>query len=75
MKSAGSSHQPVRSENDGARAELERLRVARRRHALVIATLSEAVSNFHRGLKALRPRTSSCMPSAMSCATVRARRR
>ena len=35
-------------------SELERLRVARRRQAMVISTLSEAVSNFHRGLKALR---------------------
>ena len=56
MKSvrAGPSHEGVRPATQGARAELERLRVARRRQALVIATLSEAVSNFHRGLKALR---------------------
>jgi anti-sigma regulatory factor (Ser/Thr protein kinase) len=39
---------------DAWRAELTRLRVARRRQAVVIATLSAAVSNFHRGLKALR---------------------
>ncbi len=34
--------------------EIERLRVTGRRQAVVIATLSEAVSNFHRGLRALR---------------------
>jgi anti-sigma regulatory factor (Ser/Thr protein kinase) len=51
---AGSPHDPVPSEHDGARAELERLRALRRRQAVVIATLSEAVSRFHRGLKALR---------------------
>ena len=34
--------------------ELERLRVVRRRQSTVIATLSEAVSNFHRGLSAMR---------------------
>ena len=33
---------------------LERLRVTSRRQVVVIATLSEAVSNFHRGLRALR---------------------
>ena len=37
-----------------SRTELERLRVATRRQALVIATLSEAVSNFHRGVQAMR---------------------
>jgi serine/threonine-protein kinase RsbW len=34
--------------------ELVQLRDARRRQELVIATLSEAVSNFHRGLRAMR---------------------
>ena len=34
--------------------EIERLRATRRRQAVVIATLSEAVSNYHRGLRALR---------------------
>ncbi|HET8949150.1 MAG TPA: hypothetical protein VFN44_01530, partial [Solirubrobacteraceae bacterium] len=42
---------PVRA---GSSQELERLRETRRRQAVVIATLSEAVSNFHRGLRALR---------------------
>ena len=37
-----------------ARPEIERLRMTGRRQAVVIATLSEAVSNFHRGLSALR---------------------
>lgn len=35
-------------------AELQRLRVAAKRQAIVIATLSEAVSNFHRGVQAMR---------------------
>ena len=35
-------------------AEIARLRVRGRRQAVVIATLSEAVSNYHRGLTALR---------------------
>ena len=34
--------------------ELVQLRDARRRQEVVIATLSEAVSNFHRGLRAMR---------------------
>ena len=34
--------------------EVERLRAAGRRQAVVIATLSDAVSNYHRGLGALR---------------------
>ena len=34
--------------------EIERLRATRRRQALVIATLSEAVSNYRRGLGAMR---------------------
>jgi anti-sigma regulatory factor (Ser/Thr protein kinase) len=36
------------------REEIERLRATGRRQAVVIATLSEAVSNYHRGLGALR---------------------
>ena len=36
------------------RGEIDRLRASGRRQAVVIATLSEAVSNFHRGLGALR---------------------
>ena len=39
---------------EGSRVEFERLRAARRHQAAVIAILSEAVSNFHRGLGALR---------------------
>ena len=46
--------EPVRSADDTQRGELEGLRVARRRQERVIATLSDAVSNFHRGMKALR---------------------
>ena len=43
-------------ESDDPRSprEIERLRAAGRRQAVVIATLSQAVSNFHRGLGALR---------------------
>ena len=50
---ARSADEPVRPA-DARRVELDRLRIALRRQATVIATLSEAVSNFHRGLKALR---------------------
>jgi anti-sigma regulatory factor (Ser/Thr protein kinase) len=50
---ARSADEPVRSA-DARRDELDRLRIQLRRQATVIATLSEAVSNFHRGLKALR---------------------
>ena len=55
MKSrrAGAAGQPARSDNDDLRADVERLEAGRRRQAMVIATLSEAVSNFQRGLKAL----------------------
>ena len=44
----------MKSPRAGSPEELERLREARRRQEVVIATLSEAVSNFHRGLRALR---------------------
>ena len=51
---ARSDAEPTRFAGDTSRRELERLRVSARRQALVIATLSEAVSNFHRGVEAMR---------------------
>ena len=44
----------MESARAGSSQELERLRDTRRRQEVVIATLSEAVSNFRRGLRALR---------------------
>jgi anti-sigma regulatory factor (Ser/Thr protein kinase) len=45
---------PKATADDRRPEEIERLRAAVRRQAVVIATLSEAVSNCHRGLGALR---------------------
>ena len=49
---ARSADEPARSADAGGLA-LEQLRAAHRRQAMVVATLSEAVSTFHRGVKAL----------------------
>jgi serine/threonine-protein kinase RsbW len=45
---------PIDPEARRPREEIERLRATGRRQAVVIASLSEAVSNYHRGLGALR---------------------
>jgi anti-sigma regulatory factor (Ser/Thr protein kinase) len=50
---AGPARDPLATAGRPAE-EIERLRATGRRQATVIATLSEAVSNYHRGLGALR---------------------
>ena len=51
---SASGHHPPPPEDAGSLSELERLRATRRRQAIVIDTLSEAVSNFHRAAHALK---------------------